>query len=221
MAPPEVVALGQPPQHTHACGCMPGEIVVHSSVREHYVGEHYVDAGAVAVDAVDGDVSALISAAGLARVATGIPTLTNTPFLVQYSTQDRAGNQALPVARYVHVNYPDGSLACEFSGGGTYCSMSTTLCIETISPPPVMEGAALPVLSLMWARGKSMCFKEWPMVLAPKGFPRGCTAIEVPLITALWRGTSPGRSQHALMGSSSGSMACEAAESILQLERAS
>ena len=146
---PTVTARGQPPSHLRAYGQTPGEVVVESYVR---VGSVYSDAGALALDSTDGDVSASVSSSGLAWVTTSGPTLPQNPFTVHYSARDSSGNTAEPVHRHVHVMCPDGRLLCTFADGAEYCSLSGALCIEPMSPPAGPSEPPPPSLSLVGPR---------------------------------------------------------------------
>ena len=46
------------------------------------MGEEYTHPGAKAEDDVDGDVTILMAAAGLAAISTAIPTLPDAPFVI-------------------------------------------------------------------------------------------------------------------------------------------
>ncbi|KAK3280793.1 hypothetical protein CYMTET_11384 [Cymbomonas tetramitiformis] len=65
---------------------------------------HYQDAGASAVDLVDGSV--LVDVAGLEAVSTELPTPADAPFVITYSAVDAAGNAAVSVTRSVAVVDP-------------------------------------------------------------------------------------------------------------------
>jgi len=63
-----------------------------------YIGEEYVDAGATAIDAIDGDISEDISVSGLP-----IDTSAAGSFTVTYNASDHAGNTATAETRTVNV----------------------------------------------------------------------------------------------------------------------
>ena len=67
------------------------------------VGDSYTDAGATALDDIDGDITASI-------VVNGLPVDTNTPgtYTVRYNVSDSAFNSAIQVTRTVNVNEPGG-----------------------------------------------------------------------------------------------------------------
>lgn len=76
------------------------------------VGSLYTHPGALANDDENGDVSASITAAGLASVGTSHPTPEEAPFVVTYTASDAAGNAAVPAFRVVHVVCEDEEQGC-------------------------------------------------------------------------------------------------------------
>ena len=177
IAPPVLTALGQPPSHVRAYGGQPGQVVVESYVQ---VADVYSDAGAVALDSRDGDVSDSVSASGLAWVTTSVPTLPQNPFVIHYSAQDSSGNTAEPVLRYVHVTCPEESLLCTFADGGAYCSLSDVACIEPVSPTAVLVEPVAPVLSLVGPQEVEVL----------QGTPYGACSVDVPVATPCDRGAT-------------------------------
>jgi hypothetical protein len=125
-----------------------GKIILESSVD---VGGVYRDAGAIAVDDVDGDVSGSVSRSGLSLVSTRSPTAPGEPYVVKYSAQDRSGNIAEPTERHVRVLCSDQSLPCSFPDGATYCSISATKCVEPAIPQATGDSTAsvLPTIKLI------------------------------------------------------------------------
>lgn len=143
---PVVTALGQPPEHVRVSGRHPGKIIVESSV---VVGSPYRDAGAIALDAIDGDVSSTLSSSGLVVVDTRAPTLPGLPYVVKYAAIDSSGNVADPAERNVMVLCSSQYLACSFADSATYCSVSDSQCLEP-SPRPALESNIIaPVVSLI------------------------------------------------------------------------
>jgi hypothetical protein len=145
--PPIVTALGGPPEHVRVHGRVSGKIVLETSVA---VGAQYSDAGAIALDDIDGDVTASLSRAGLSLVSTSAPTAPGVPFVVRYSAYDRSGNAAEPAERHVRVLCSQHSRTCTLEDGTAYCSVSSTECLE---PSPLQavagSGFALPTISLI------------------------------------------------------------------------
>ncbi|KAK3287307.1 hypothetical protein CYMTET_5175 [Cymbomonas tetramitiformis] len=110
------------------------------------VDEVWEDAGVLATDDVDGDLSATVSSYGAGAVDTSEPTPADRPFVVTYTCQDAAGN-AVEVRRWVTVVNPcagagedgaekqvcstatDGSVTCSVG------SLCTNLAIETEEEP--------------------------------------------------------------------------------------
>jgi hypothetical protein len=133
--PPQVTALGEPPAHVSTSGRRSGKIILETSVS---VGAQYSDAGAIALDDVDGDVTASLSRAGLSLVTTIAPTTPGVPFVVRYSAKDSSGNFAEPAERHVYVQCLEHSRTCTLNDGTSYCSVSSTECLE----PPARQAAA-------------------------------------------------------------------------------
>lgn len=111
-------------------------------------GTVYVDAGAIAVDAIYGNLTASVSAYGLkvvqAQAAAGQPT--SAPLVIEYSVADGAGNRA-SVYRAVHLACASTRATCasETMPGHLYCSINAEICVEAVpdvSPlvlaPPVV-----------------------------------------------------------------------------------
>ena len=65
-------------------------------------GVPYVDAGATAYDAEDGDVTALVSSVGILEVDVSQLTI-DLPYVVTYSVSDNAGNAAMVARRRIYV----------------------------------------------------------------------------------------------------------------------
>jgi hypothetical protein len=85
------------------------------------VGENYTDAGAMAHDDVDGDISKSIEITGM--IITGTPGV----YTITFKVKDRSGNAAVPVVRTIRVVKPgppalgiarnaDGTLTITFEG---------------------------------------------------------------------------------------------------------
>jgi hypothetical protein len=145
--PPLVTALGEPPLHVRASGRRSGKIILETSVP---VGAQYSDAGAIALDDVDGDVTASLSRAGLSLVSTIAPTTPGLPFVVRYSAHDSSGNVAEPAERHVYVLCVEQSGTCTLDDGTSYCSVSSTECLEpTVREPEAGNGFLLPTVSLI------------------------------------------------------------------------
>ena len=138
---PEVRVLGEPPEHRRVLAHRPEQIVVESAVP---VGAQFTDAGAIALDAADGDVSASLSRSGLSLVSTSAPTAPGVPFVVRYSAHDSSGNMAEPVERHVEVKCAQHELPCSLADGTTYCSVSDTQCIEPVPLQPVNSDNFVP-----------------------------------------------------------------------------
>lgn len=130
---PPSLRLFQLPGDSTVSPAQPGPHILESWVT---AGHHqvYTDPGWEAVDAVDGNVTADVSALGLslvrAAVSTETPTEEESPIVVRYQVSDAAGNTAMAV-RLVHVACPadqqpctsaEGTLACGFGG---MCSVTT------------------------------------------------------------------------------------------------
>lgn len=143
---PVVTALGQPPEHVRVSGMRPGKMIVESSVA---VNTLYRDAGAIALDAIDGDVSFTISRPGLALIDTSTPTVPGMPYLVRYSAFDRSGNIADPAERHIKVLCSSQSQFCSFADSTTYCSVSDTQCLEPSPLPALEQDIVPPVVSLI------------------------------------------------------------------------
>jgi hypothetical protein len=145
--PPQVTALGEPPSHIRASGGHSGKIILETPVA---VGAQYSDAGAIALDDVDGDVTASLSRAGLSLVSTIVPTPPGLPFVVRYSVHDSSGNVAQPAERHVYVLCAEHSQACTFDDGAAYCSLSSTECLEpSVRELEAGDGFRLPTVSLI------------------------------------------------------------------------
>ena len=67
------------------------------------VGAAYIDNGATAMDAVDGDLSGDIKVAGMSRINVEIPG----DYIIRYSVTDSEQHEALPMYRVVRVGTPD------------------------------------------------------------------------------------------------------------------
>jgi hypothetical protein len=125
--PPLVTALGKLPEHARVADRRSGRSILVTSVA---VGAQYSDAGAIALDDVDGDVTASLSQAGLSLVSTSAPTTPGSPFVVRYSATDSSGNFAEPASRHVCVLCAEHSRICTLDDGTSYCSASGTKCLE-------------------------------------------------------------------------------------------
>jgi hypothetical protein len=78
-----------------------------------YVGSSYQDAGAIAVDDPDGDLTSMVSAYGLKAVNTLEPTPLLHPHLIRYNVRDSAGNVAVTKTRRVYVLCPTLEHLCQ------------------------------------------------------------------------------------------------------------
>jgi hypothetical protein len=144
---PQVTALGEPPQHIRVFGRNSGKIVLETSVA---VGAQYSDAGAIALDDMDGDVTASVSRAGLSVVSTSAPTAPGLPFVVRYSAHDSSGNVAEAAERHVYVLCAEHSRACTFDDGAAYCSVSSTECLEpSVREPEAGNRFITPTVTLL------------------------------------------------------------------------
>jgi hypothetical protein len=76
------------------------------------VGETYTDAGATALDNLDGDITAKI------EVGNGVDTSKAGTYLVTYNVKDAAGNSAKTVTRTIEVKGVSGGVAAILGGGG-------------------------------------------------------------------------------------------------------
>ena len=117
-------------------------LVVESTVS---VGAAFFDAGAVAHDNLDGNLTAQVSSLGLRSVTTGAPTRERAPFVVRYRIADAAGNVA-EAARLVAVQCPPPERTCvPADGAQLFCSTERICAVPARRP----EGEpALPVLTL-------------------------------------------------------------------------
>lgn len=128
LRPPQIIVLGDPPDHVHVKGRDLQNIITESTVP---LGTVYSDPGAIALDNLDGDVSDSVSMFGLSLVSTRTPTAPGIPHAILYSAQDSSGNFAEPAERHVLVVCPDDSLTCSLPDGSSYCSLSNTKCVES------------------------------------------------------------------------------------------
>jgi hypothetical protein len=73
-------------------------------------GSPWIDPGATALDAVDGNLTGVVSAFGAGGVSTDRPTPASSSFsyVVQYSVEDRSGNAAPAAERRLRVVCPSG-----------------------------------------------------------------------------------------------------------------
>ena len=85
------------------------------------VGTNYVDAGAVAIDAEDGDISADITTSGLPIDTSAV----GGPFTITYNVSDSSGNAAAPVERTVTVNATYSWQASAFGSCSVTCGGGT------------------------------------------------------------------------------------------------
>jgi hypothetical protein len=109
------------------------------------VGSVYLDAGAAAVDDLDGGVSSRISSYGLKAVNTLEPTQPSQPHLIRYDVRDSAGNAAITKTRRVFVVCPESQNLCQSSNDDDmwYCDplpgcllAPTVRPTRTVLPPP-------------------------------------------------------------------------------------
>jgi hypothetical protein len=77
-----------------------GTFVMIHTVR---MGVRFVDPGAVAMDDVDGDLTANIFVTGISLIDTSRPTPPGDPWVITYRVSDASGNAAEEVRRRVHV----------------------------------------------------------------------------------------------------------------------
>lgn len=143
---PVVTALGEPPDHSRVAGRRPGQIILESSFN---VDSPYIDAGAIAFDYIDRDVSSSLSKLGLSLVDTRAPTVPGIPYVVSYSAYDSSRNFAEPAERHVLVQCTGQSLTCTLSDGSTYCSVSDTQCLEPSPLVSLERDYVAPVVSLI------------------------------------------------------------------------
>ena len=89
------------------------------------VGSRHSDAGATAIDAIDGDVSSRVSSYGLKSISTAAPTPASAPYVVRYHVADAAGNAA-EAARIVRA----------------VCAASEHICRDGSPVSPSEDGSA-------------------------------------------------------------------------------
>ena len=148
--PPAITLLGEPPEHVRALSAT-GDILITTS---HQLGTPYVDAGASALDFIDGDVSALVSASGLKIVATAAlgsePTPPGAPLFIQYNVVDFAGNAAVTANRRVELVCGTLGALCEDTDnpGAYYCDpLDTCLGIPRAAAfVPIPDAAEITLL---------------------------------------------------------------------------
>lgn len=87
--------------------------------------------GAEAMDKVDGNVTRRVVARHVPRrISTEQPTSDGSPFLIQYTVSDSAGNSAPPIIRHVVVKCPSGLELCPLrqDRGALSCRSDLALC---------------------------------------------------------------------------------------------
>jgi hypothetical protein len=107
---PWIEVLGNGPGHKAVLSPSTGLRVLETVV---YVGLSYQDAGAIAVDDPDGDLTSMVSAYGLKAVSTLEPTPHLQPHLIRYNVRDSAGNAAVTKTRRVYVLCPALEHLCQ------------------------------------------------------------------------------------------------------------
>ena len=108
------------------------------------VGTAWADPGAVARDATDGDLTALLQTYGAGAVDTSRPTPPGAgfSFLVEYAVSDLSGNAAEPAHRLIVVACPAGQTACTDAGGLPACATPDGICGgDAIAPADGITGA--------------------------------------------------------------------------------
>jgi hypothetical protein len=130
---PSIQVIGEPPLHIRVLSAFSGVVVVETTVQ---VGAAYNDAGARAVDNIDGDISSRVSRYGLKAVQTRSPTPPSQPYIIKYNVADVAGNRAETRTRRVFVQCPSTQRLCKYEEdtNGWYCSVAMDACIL---PQPV------------------------------------------------------------------------------------
>ncbi|KAG2436559.1 hypothetical protein HYH02_011496 [Chlamydomonas schloesseri] len=109
------------------------------------VGSAWADPGAVARDARDGDLTALLQTYGAAAVDTSRPTPPGAgfSFLVEYAVSDLSGNAAEPARRLVVVACPANRTACTDVSGLPACATPDGICGgDAIAPAGAITDAA-------------------------------------------------------------------------------
>jgi hypothetical protein len=107
---PWIEVLGDGPGHKAVLSPSTGLRVLETVV---YVRSSYQDAGAIAVDDPDGDLTSMVSAFGLKAVNTLEPTPHLQPHLIRYNVRDSAGNAAVTKTRRVYVLCPASEHLCQ------------------------------------------------------------------------------------------------------------
>ena len=115
------------------------------------VGSAYVDSGATADDAVDGNLTASVSQYGVKAVSTAAPTGPSSPFVIQYRVADAAGNESRATRR-VHVDCPSSEVVCTDASANAlrFCSV-LGICVPTLSTDDTLDtiGASPPRIDLI------------------------------------------------------------------------
>ncbi|KAK3278549.1 hypothetical protein CYMTET_13528 [Cymbomonas tetramitiformis] len=114
------------------------------------VGWPYLDSGALAWDAVEGNVTSRVAAIGVAAIDTSVVTTADDPWIVQYEADDSSGNRAAIVERRVAV-----VKSCGWAGAGERlcgdgaCSQEGLCRVEPPAAPLPPAQRAPPAIALV------------------------------------------------------------------------